>query len=333
MVAITGHGGYVPLYRIERDDIASQHGGSASGESAVPARDENHVTMAAEAADIALERAAVDGTDLDAVFAASVTDPFAEHGIAAHVAYRVGATGDVRTGDFQATARAATDALTAARTFVEATGGRALVVAADVVPVEPGDDDEAYAGAGAGAVVLEESASDPAATILGVGQETTGFVERHRLHGEAAETGDAKFEGQYGFGPATAAATDRALAATDGTPDRAVVSVANQRLVRSALGDFPDVDHASTFDAVGYAGAATFYLDLAHLLESASAGETALALAYGAGGADAVTLETGAAAADAGLSVAEQLESKEYVAYAKHLDYRERVDYRGVSTS
>lgn len=333
MVVITGYGGYVPLYRIRRDDVASQHGGTARGESAVPARDENHVTMAAEAAGIALDRADVDGTDVDAVYAASVTDPFAQHGIAAHVAYRVGATGDVRTGDFRATGRSSTDALVAARTFVEATGGSALVVATDIVPVEPGDDEEVSAGAGAGAVVLAADAADPAATITGVGQETTGFVERHRRHGEPAEPGDAKFEGQYGFGEAVEAATDRALESADEDPHRAIVSAANQRMAGSALREFPDVKRESTFDAVGYAGAATFYLDLAHMLERSNSGETALAIGYGAGGADAIRLEIGGARSEAGLSVTEQIDSKEYVTYAKHLEYREPVDYQGVTAS
>jgi len=95
MTVIDGHGGYVPLYRIEREDVAAQYGSGDSGETAVPNADENHVTMAAEAAGTALSRSEVDGSDLGAVFAASVSDPYAEHGIAAHIAYRHGATGGV----------------------------------------------------------------------------------------------------------------------------------------------------------------------------------------------------------------------------------------------
>lgn len=332
MVEIAGHGGYVPLYRIDRADVAEQHGGRASGETAVPARDENHVTMACEAAETALARAGLDGEDLAAAYSASVTDPFAEHGVAAQVAYRVGATGDVRTGDFRASPRAATDALLSARDRVEARGGPSLVVAADVMPVEPGHDDEAYSGAAAGAVVLSADAADPVATVAGVGQETTGFVERHRLHGEPAVAGDGKFEGEYGFGAAVEPAATRALSDAGGTPDSAAVAAPDQRMASGALGEFPDVEHVSTFDAVGYAGAATFYLDLAHLLEGADAGETALALAYGAGGADAVALTVEDGAAGEGLTVADQLDAKEYVTYARHLEYRERVDYQGVIT-
>jgi 3-hydroxy-3-methylglutaryl CoA synthase len=334
MVVVDGYGGYVPLYRVERDDVAAQTGGSASGETAVPARDENHVTMASEAAETALARADAGAGDLGAVVSASITDPFAEHGIAAHVAYRLQATGDVRTADLRSSGRAATDALLTARDFVRANDAPALVIAADVLPAEAGDDDAATAGAGAGAVVLAPDAEGSAASLQGVGQATTGFVERHRRHGEPAEGGDAKFEGQHGFGPAVEQASGPALAAVDGQPSLAVVAAANQRMASSALRQFGDVDHVSTFDDVGAAGTASFYLDLVHLLETADAGESAVALCYGAGGADAVTLETGSGVgADAGLSVAEQVDAKEYVTYAKHLEYREPVDYQGVTVS
>ena len=343
---IAGHGGYVPLYRIDRADVAEQHGGRGSGESAVPGRDENHVTMASEAAETALARADLDGGALGAVVSASVTDPFAEHGVAAHVAYRLGATGDVRTGDFRATGRAATDALAFARDFVAARGDPALLVAADVMPVEQGHDDEAYSGAGAGALVLASGdavdgpdgthpdGTRPVGTVAGTGAETTGFVERHRLHGEAATSGDGKFEGEAGFGPAVEAAAGRALAAAGiEAPDRVVVAAHDARMASGAASEFPDATHDSTFDGVGYAGAATFALDIAHSLESAAGGETVLAAAYGPGGTDAVAVEVAAPRTDPGPSVAELLDSKEYVPYATHVANRERFDYEGVTVA
>jgi len=57
-----------------------------------------------------------------------------------------------------------------------------------------------------------------------------------------------------------------------------------------------------------------------------------LAVVAGAGGADALVLETGAGTvATEGLTVTEAINNKEYVTYAKHREYRERVDYKGVS--
>lgn len=333
MVVIDGAAGYVPLYRIEGEAIAEQHGDRGRGEAAVPARDENHVTMASEAAGTALERADVDASDLGAVFAASITDFYAEHGIAAQVAYRLDATGDVRTGDFQATGRAAGDALAAGRTFVTATDSPALVVAADVMPVESGGDEEADVGAGAGAVVLRPDTDAAAANLEGVGQATTGFVERHREHGEPVQQGDTRFERRQGVAPAAEAAIDRAMENGSSDPSRAVASAPGYRLAQAAL-ESVDAEQVSTFNDVGYAGTATLLLDLAHALETSDPGDAVLAVAYGQGGADAFALVAGAGTeSEVGLSVADQLEAKEYVTYAEHLEYRENYDYQGVPST
>ncbi|WP_157525754.1 hypothetical protein [Halorientalis sp. IM1011] len=330
MAVIDGHGGYVPLYRVDRSDVAAQHGGRGRGESAVPARDENHVTMACEAAANALARSGIERQELEAVLTASVSDPFAEHGIAPHVAYRLGATGDVRTEDLRGSRRAATDALASAQEFVAANDAPALVVGVDVLPADPEADDVAEAGAGAGAVVLRPDAESPAAELTGVGEATTGFVEHHRRHGEAAESGDAKFESQHGVGEAAPPAIERALDGAE--PTKAVAVAPNDRHAGAALSDV-EVEQVSTRDRVGDAGAAAALLDLAHMLESADVGETALVVAYGAGGAGAVALETadGVGTADA-KSVATYLDASEQTTYAKHLEYREPVEYEGVKT-
>jgi hypothetical protein len=112
-------------------------------------------------------------------------------------------------------------------------------------------------------------------------------------------------------------------------PAAAVVSTPDARVARGVIEEFPgEVDLVSTFEGVGYAGAATFLLDLAHLAESRPE-TTAVAVCYGAGGADAVALSVHAPP-ESGATVAEQLDAKEHVTYAEHLRYRERPDYGGV---
>lgn len=331
VVVIDGVAGYVPLYRIQGEDIAAQHGGRGRGEAAVPARDENHITMTNEAAEVALDRSGVESGDLGAVFTASITDYFAEHGIAGPLAYRLGVTGDVRTGDFRASCRAGSDALIAARTYVRATDTPALVAAADIMPVEPGHDEEADVGSAAGAAIIRADADSPAATIDGVGQETTGFVERHREHGKPTEQGDARFERRHGVRPAAATAVERARADGGSPPDRALASAPGYRLMQAAL-DSLEADQVSTFNDVGYAGAATYLLDLAYALESSDPDDTLVAVSYGQGGADAIAVTAGTSD-PIGPTVADQIDAKEYVTYAKHLEYRENYDYRGVPST
>lgn len=331
MVQVDGAGGYVPRYRIQRSAISEQHGDPpSSGETAVPARDETPLTMAVEAAGTALERAAVDAADLGAVLAASVTDRYAEHGVAAQVAYRYGATGAVRTGDFGGTTRAGSDALAAGWRHVEATGEPALVVAGDVMPVEPGHDDEPYSGAAAGAVVLRSDASAPLADCAGIAHRTTGFVERHREHGAAAVHGDGRYEGEYGFGEAVSEVV-ASLYGEGVEPTHAAIAVPDQRMARGAIETFPaDVARVSTFGGVGYAGAATYLLDLVAILERCDVGTEALAVSYGQGGADAVALEVTGTPRE-GPTIDALVADREDVTYARHLSAREPLESAGVS--
>jgi 3-hydroxy-3-methylglutaryl CoA synthase len=58
MTDLLGYGAYVPRYRIGRAEIAGQYGHQAgSGETTVPAHDENVTTIAVEAATDALAAA------------------------------------------------------------------------------------------------------------------------------------------------------------------------------------------------------------------------------------------------------------------------------------
>lgn len=327
MVQVDGHGVYVPLYRIKRETIAEQYGNRLPrGELAVPGRDENLITMGSEAAKNALDRSSVDGPDVTAVFAASVSDEFAEHGIAAHVAYRIGAEGDVRTGDFRATPRAAGDAIVAAKHFVEANGGCALVVGVDIMPVEPDDDDEAFSGAGGGAVVLtEDDIDDPTARIVGVGQHTNGFVEDHRLHGEPRTEGDQRFVRSVGYTETLVPPVREALDTLSAPPERFILQAFDPKARLDVEGFTSDAERDSTFDDVGYAGTATFFLDLSWLFENAQPGTPAVAVSYGAGGADAIALETDVGVDDDTdvLGLEDYLETKEYLTYAQHLKKRE----------
>lgn len=323
MTAIDGCGGYVPHNRIDRSEIAHQNDSLAKGESAVPNRDENHVTMACESVMTALNRSNVGPQDLGAILIASTTDPFAEHGIAAHVANRIDAPASLRTGDFAGSTRAATDALIAGRDIVRSRDKPVLVAATDVLPAYPNTEEEAEAGAGAGAVILAPSAEAPSAILRGDGEATTGFVERHRKHGEAPIQGDDRFERRYGSQTAIETARNQ----VNGSPDYGMAVAPDARVGSNLWGD--EVEHVTTRNAVGFAGPASFFLDLVHCLEETPPGANAMALCYGAGGADALAIETGSTG-NAGLTVEEQIESKSYVTYAKHLEYRKSVNYQGV---
>lgn len=336
MTSIQGHGGYVPLKRIERPRIDEQVSGmtstsASSGESSVPNRDENHITMACEAANIALQRAGMNGDDIDAVFAASVTDPFASHGIAAHVGYRCGIEGDIRTADFRGTTRAATDAFLTARSLVDADAAAILVVATDIMPVEIGHEEESTSGACAGALVLNDGGESTVAELEGFGQETNGFVERHRTHGDAAVIGDRRFEVEHGMTPALREAASEAMREVSGMPEIAVVNTPHNRAAESLVDELSEeTSYETTFDSVGFAGPGSFLLDLVHALETASTGDRVFAANYGCGGGDVLCFTVGSRTDEHDtMAVSSQIASKEEIAYAKHLEYRDVLDKGG----
>ena len=317
MTGIRGYGAYVPLYRVERADIAQQHGGYAGGgETAVPAHDENVVTLGVQAAKNALANADADGAAVDAVFAATTSDPFDERGVAAHVGHAVGAGTDLRTGDFQGSARAATDAVLAARDAVANDCGTALVVAADVLRADPDSDELETAGAGAGALVLGD---EGVGTVTETASHTTGYVGRFKRGGSPV-SGDGRFN-RKNYLEAVAGAVDGLAEGVDhgvfpehdgGWGERAAGAVGL------------DAHLHSTFDSVGYAGAGGVLLDLAAALDEATAGERVLLASYGPGGSDAVAVDVTADTTPA-MTVQEYLDSKEYVTYAKHRSFREQL--------
>jgi hydroxymethylglutaryl-CoA synthase len=318
MVSIQGFGTYIPVYRIEREAIADQHEIPATaGEIAVPAHDESVTSLAVAAAKNALD-SADDGSTLSAVYTSTTTDRFDERGIAPHVALALGARGDVAVADFQGSARAGTNALLAARDRVEAGNGPILVVGADIVAATEGSTAELTAGAAAGAVVLSESGG--LASIERTTQNTTGFVGAFKRSDASSTEGNSRFNRDR-FTDAASGAIER-LDADD--VDHVVLPTSESGWESKAVeATSIDAPVQSAFDAVGYAGTASIFVDLALALEEAGSDERILLASYGQGGSDAMLLSTQDAVEQAPeMSTDDLIESKEYVTYAKHRSYR-----------
>lgn len=321
MTDVVGYGAYVPRYRIQRSDIAAQYDDHAGGgETAVPAHDEDVTTMAVEAATTALDHADVAGGDIDLVYAATTSDPFDERGVAPHVAHAVGAPARARVGDFQGSARAATNAVSAAVDALAADrAGTALVVASDALTAAPGTSAERTSGAGAGALVLG-TGSDSIAELAGDATVTTGYVGRFSPAGGEVREGDGRFNRKQYL-----AAVTQAVDGLDADGfDHVAFPAHDGGWGRKAAGALElDADHTSTFDAVGYAAAGGVLLDLAAALDAAATGERVLVAGYGPGGCDAMSIERRDGSIPETTTDA-YLQSKEYVPYGKHRQFREQ---------
>jgi len=172
VTGIAAAGAYAPRYRITADAFAEGFGSFDAGgvsEKAVPAADEDSVTMAVAAARDALADAPVDREGIVGLAFGSTTPPIDEGEVTAQVAEILGLGRNVETSTHTQSARAGVRAvLDAARM-----DGPALAVAADAPKGDPDDPRGHAAGAGAVAFLL---ADDGPATIEETGHYTQEFA-------------------------------------------------------------------------------------------------------------------------------------------------------------
>src|SRR5881397_2779189 len=152
MSGILAAGAFVPRYRLPRELIAKEWGGtSAGGEKAVANHDEDSLTLAVNAT-LALGN---EGPRPDAVFFATTTAPYAEKQAAATIATVLDLPASVRTLDFTDTLRAGTSAVLAALDAIAGgSAARVVVAAGDCRLAEPDSPAEQSFGDAGAALLL-----------------------------------------------------------------------------------------------------------------------------------------------------------------------------------
>lgn len=327
MASIAGFGVYLPRYRIKAEEIQRAWGRSGGrGEKGVAARDEDVLTMGARAAQTTLAQANLDGPQLGAIYFASVSSGYAENALAAQLAHFLRASPNVSVADIGLSTRSVTSALEACADAIMS--GRikcGLVVGSDRLIAKPGSDYELSYGAGAGAVVLGQEGF---ARIESFASYTSGFVGRSRAEGGFHGPVDERFVMKHGFMEHTRQAAQQLVRVTDITfeqLDLAVLQAPDSRWAMRTLATLglDGKKLVSTFAHIGYAGCASFLIDLAWALERAHEGQRILAISYGPGGSDALALcvEKAIGNANGPLSVEGQLAHKEYLSYTRYLLY------------
>jgi hydroxymethylglutaryl-CoA synthase len=158
-VGIIGYGAYVPRYRISTKEIARVWAGSRTSglpikEKAVPGMDEDVITMSIEAARNALQRAAIDPSEIRAVWIGSESHPYAVKPTSTIVAEAIGASPHIQAADMEFACKAGTEAMVMAMGLVGSGMGRyALAGGLDTAQGKPGDALE-YTAAAGGAVFI-----------------------------------------------------------------------------------------------------------------------------------------------------------------------------------
>jgi 3-hydroxy-3-methylglutaryl CoA synthase len=293
MAGIIAAEAYIPIYRLNRDEIGRMWGGrSAGGSKAVAGYDEDTVTMAVAAALGCLKRG---GDGADGLFLATTTAPYREKLSAAIVASAADLPGECRAADFTDSLRAGTAALKAAIDAVTAgSAKKVMVVAAD-----------SRLGAAKGA--LEQTLGDGAAALM-IGSEKViaeiegsysifnDFTDIWRTDEDKfPRSAESRFIDEVGYLPTMQSAISGLmkkykLALSDFS---SFVYYASDVRQHAALARRLKLDKAQVQDPlyndIGNTGTAAAFLMLAAALEKAKPGDRILFAGYG-DGADAFIL-------------------------------------------
>ena len=285
MAGIVRYGSYLPYNRLQRSAL-----GAGKGERTVASYDEDSVSMGVEAGRDALRGA----TAPDTLIFATTSPPYAEKLNAATIAAALDLPRAVRSLELGASTRMGLGALLAGADAAAA-GGRALVIAADVVIGAPGGARESGSGDAAVAFVTGPD-SEAIARFVGRASATTEILDVWRLPSDPfAKQWEERF-GAETLGPIAVDVATRALKSAgigpadlktvilDGTNARAMAAIPE------ALRLKPDQLADPLLGAIGRAGSAHAGIVLARALDRASAGDRIL-VAVGGDGCDAVVLE------------------------------------------
>ena len=292
MAGIVSFGGYVPILRMDRKVIASAWGrGAIGGERSIANSDEDSITMALEAALNCLH--GKNREDVDGLFFASTTPPYAEKMNSALIATAADLRSDILTSDYANSLRSATAALRSALDAVKSGSlNNVVVTAADSRLAYPKSDQEQLFGDGAGAAMV--GTGNVAATYEGAYAVTNDMMDVWR---NPEDQFIKQWEGRFilgeGYTRNMKNVINGILKKYDLKPD-AIAKVIlpapdgrTQAGLAKSMGFAEDQVQDSLLATVGHCGAAHPLMMLSAALEGAKPGDLILLTAYG-DGADAL---------------------------------------------
>jgi hydroxymethylglutaryl-CoA synthase len=319
-VGIAGVGAYAPRRYVTSETVAEAWGrfaGSGVQQTAVPAGDEDTLTMAAEAAGLALDAADVEPDRVGRLAVCTTTPPVAVSSIPARLVSVLGLESSTTTRQFAGSANAGVAALAGSLDAELGTGEVGLVVASDAVRGDPDSAVDHAGGAGAAAVVLTPSGPG---RVLAVGDHTAAYPgTRFRRPGEreTEELEITAYDRQAYRETVAGAVGSLDAGVAGGDPDAAAIGAPNGTLpyrASDALGVGAETIRAgATIHELGDCGSATPLLGLARALDTGS--RSVLVVGYGAGSeATALVVD-----ADGTVPVGRRTAGASEVSYAEYL--------------
>ncbi len=287
MVGITSIGAYIPVYRLNRDEIARMWAGrSVGGAKAVAGYDEDTVTMAVAAT---LDCLVGGGAKADGLSLATTTAPYKEKQSAAIIASAVDLDKECHTADFTDSLRASTIAVKSAVDAVKSgSAGNVLVTASDCRPGAARGTLEQVLGDGAASLMI--GSEKVIAEVEGIYSVFNDFTDLWRAEDDAyIRSTEQRFIDEVGYMP-TMQETITGLMdkhkLKSGDFSKIVYYAADTRqhagLARRMKFDKEQLQEP-LYDKIGNAGTAAALLMLIVALEEAKPGDRILFASYGDG--------------------------------------------------
>ncbi|WP_247004181.1 zinc ribbon domain-containing protein [Halosolutus gelatinilyticus] len=318
MRGLVAAGVYVPRFRLETDELERAWGTNrAAGveRKAVPAADEDSLTMAIAAARRALEDAPLERGAIETVAAATTTPPLEEGDFVSRLVRALDLPAAVATATATQHTAAGAEALARA---LDA-DGPALVAVADCPEGTPADADHPFGAAGA-AFVIDDDAVVPVVDVAWHSDETSGIRFRERGDRGVDSLGITTYERDAVREAVTAAVSSLDVDAAD-----AVGAAVHQR-----DGSFPyritnelslsseSVATGTVADHIGDVGAATVPIGLLSALDEVG-DDLTVAGFFGGGSAAALACEGSLSVR--GVTDIESAETIDYSTYLRERGY------------
>jgi hydroxymethylglutaryl-CoA synthase len=340
MVGIVSYGTYIPKYRIKLADIAAAWKKEPAevvsslgvDEKAVPAADEDAVTIALEAAQNCLASFSGTPEDIEVLFVGSESHPYAVNPTSTIVGELLGVGHNYLAADLQFACKAATTGMQAIAGLIAAGHARyGLAIGADTAQSKPHDAMEYTSGAGGAAFLLGSDAI--IAKLLADTSYSSDTPDFWRRDGIRYPSHAGRFTGEPAYFAHVLGASRRLLEMTHTKPedfDYCVFHMPNGKFPRDVarrLGFTKEqLAPSLTVDHIGNPYSSSAMIGLSAVLDAASPGQKIFMVSYGSGaGSDGFVWQVTGEIRKPKHTVMEQIQNKQYVDYIGYLKQTHKI--------